>query len=766
MSASPSFRLTPAAGAICLLAHLGAHAQTAASPPSAAASAPAASESAPAEPTGVSALTTVVVSGQRATGFTSNVIGVGAFRDQRPIDVPLTNSVITRDVLDAQGSLSVLDAVRNTAGVTTAQLGSAYYDNLAIRGVPMENRSSYRLDGSLPLIALVPIPMEDKERVEVLKGASSMYYGMVPPAGIISFEMKRAGPAPVTSLTTSVNQYGAYEVGVDVGRRFGENEKFGLRINALGGTDNPGLHQYQGQRNLFSAAFDFRMLDNVTVKVDFEHYVKNATEQASVQLIGTATTLPQVPDNRTNLAGKWGMTRGQATNGDFRVDWDVTDNWRLTAEYGASLAKRDREFTQFAFNDISGYQTGVGRVFGNFNNGATYQNTNTRLDLSGRLETGPIAHELTFGWTQNDRKQDIRGTNVQSWGCATLSATCSITSAKYVGQNLYDPIAVPLQTQKAPNGPQATDIEDKGLYAVDRVILSKQWQVMVGLRRTDYTSGQTNPVSATPMYSSIKTTPAYSLIYEPVKDMSIYASHLQGLEAGVVVPGTYSNSGALLPAALTTQNEIGSKYQFKGGTLIQGAFFDIRRAQTTSEPAPAGSTAPPSSPGSAASTWLIQTQNGQAEYKGFELAASGEVNRNIGIVASAMFLDPKITRDETTGPTNTQGHTPGNAAKRTFSLFGEYRFDAVPGLAVNAAAYYVGARPVSNADVVNLPAVTTYSVGARYRTKFHETNATFQVNVDNATNKSYWSAADATSANPIIAAGLPRVIRMTAKLDF
>jgi iron complex outermembrane recepter protein len=115
--------------------------------------------------------------------------------------------------------------------------------------------------------------------------------------------------------------------------------------------------------------------------------------------------------------------------------------------------------------------------------------------------------------------------------------------------------------------------------------------------------------------------------------------------------------------------------------------------------------------------------------------------------------------------TNAEGHIPGNTAKKTFSLFGEYRFDSIPGLSLNAAAYYVGARPVSNADVVDLPAVTTYSLGGRYRTKFGNTNATFQFNVDNATNKSYWSSADASSANPLVAYGLPRLIRVAAKFD-
>ncbi|RDD93651.1 Plug domain-containing protein [Acidovorax sp. BoFeN1] len=67
--------------------------------------------------------------------FTSNSIQVGTFRDQDPLDVPLTNQAITREVIDAQGSTTLYGALRNTAGVSHAQIGNATYDNIAIRGV-------------------------------------------------------------------------------------------------------------------------------------------------------------------------------------------------------------------------------------------------------------------------------------------------------------------------------------------------------------------------------------------------------------------------------------------------------------------------------------------------------------------------------------------------------------------------------------------------------------------------------------------------------
>ncbi|MCV5656037.1 TonB-dependent receptor plug domain-containing protein, partial [Escherichia coli] len=86
-----------------------------------------------------------------------------------------------------------------------SQLSGSTYDNISIRGLLVENRGNYRLNGSLPVINLIDIPMENKERVEVLKGASSLYYGFVPPSGIVNFVTRRAGREPVTSIAASVN---------------------------------------------------------------------------------------------------------------------------------------------------------------------------------------------------------------------------------------------------------------------------------------------------------------------------------------------------------------------------------------------------------------------------------------------------------------------------------------------------------------------------------------------------------------------------------
>ena len=238
---------------------------------------------APERPESGNKLPVVTVAGERMGSFKSDSVQVGTFRDMAPLDVPQTSNVITREVLDAQATTSLFGALRNTAGVTRSQLNGSTYDNISIRGILVENRSNYRLNGSLPVINLIDIPMENKERVEVLKGASSMYYGFVPPSGIVNMVTKRAGKDPVTNLSMMVNHYGGANMHIDFGRRFGDEQQFGARINLLAGREDIGIQNFSGYRSLMSGAFDWRVNDKLSFRFDVENYRKEVSEQAAIQ---------------------------------------------------------------------------------------------------------------------------------------------------------------------------------------------------------------------------------------------------------------------------------------------------------------------------------------------------------------------------------------------------------------------------------------------------------------------------------------------------
>lgn len=663
----------------------------------------------------------VIVSGERQGSFGSNTVQVGTFRDQSPLDVPLTSNVITREVLDAQGQRTLYGALRNTAGVTRSQLNGSTYDNVAIRGILVENRGNYRLNGSLPIINLVDVPLENKERVEVLKGASSLYYGFVPPSGIVNYVTKRAGAQPVTSVATSLNQYGAVDLHVDIARRFGIDNALGIRINAAAGREDIGINNFSGKRELLSAALDFKVSSSVNLKLDAEYYKKDSSEQAGITLptaVGGVITLPRTPGNKTNLAGEWQRYVADATNLLARADVALNDNWLATFELGQARNTRDRRFSQFALANLV---TGAGTLTVSQQDGQTFENNNARAELGGRVLTGSLAHELSIGYTSNERAQDTRA------GIPTLA----------FAQNLYNPVLIPFTPRSvAANGSTPSKITDKGLYVYDRMALSEKWQLLAGVRRSDYLSETT-----TTRYAAQKTSPTVSVMYKPDPRTSVYASYIEGMEESGTAPANRANAGEVLQPSVNKQVELGVKAEVAQGLLLQAAYFDVKRQYTTVD-APSN----------------LFVVGGEARYKGMEFAASGEINRQWSLVASALLMDPKIVK---TTVANELGKTPENAPKVTYSVFGEYRMPTVPGLALSAGWYYTGKRPVNNANQADIDGVGLLGLGARYRTRLFGTHAVLQANLENVTNKTYWS----TAGNGLLGVGAPRTLRVAARFD-
>ena len=199
-------------------------------------------------------LATVRVTAARAQGFVPNTVEAGTFRGSEIMDVPSTVNVITRDVLELQAAGGLYDAVRNTAGVTRQQNGGDTWDQLVIRGIAVENRTNYRLNGSLPIMNFAQVAMENKERVEVLKGATALYYGFTSPAGVVNFVTRRAGATPVTTLGLAFDANGGAVASADVARRFGQRREFGVRVNAAGGTLGSHLDGVGNGNRAFAAA--------------------------------------------------------------------------------------------------------------------------------------------------------------------------------------------------------------------------------------------------------------------------------------------------------------------------------------------------------------------------------------------------------------------------------------------------------------------------------------------------------------------------------
>jgi iron complex outermembrane receptor protein len=342
-----------------------------------------------------------------------------------------------------------------------------------------------------------------------------------------------------------------------------------------------------------------------------------------------------------------------------------------------------------------------------------------RAELSGGFATGALRHDVTFGLTATDKGQD------------------PIYQANYTipAQNLYDPVPVANATiGSVPATPTtaALDSRDKGAYAIDRVSLG-QWQLVAGVRGVRYRSDQ-----GSNHYDVSQTTPLAALVWRPAAAVSVYASAAEGLEEGETAPTGSANEGTRMAPGVSKQKELGARWRAPNGLLLQAALFDIKR------------------PGYYTNTANVFTADGEQRYRGVELAAQGKLTRQLSWQGSAQAIDPAFRH---IGP-QYDGKLPENASRRTASSFLSYALDALPGLSLNAGAYFTGRRPVNDLDQAFLGGVTLYSAGARYATTTLGKRTTWQLNVDNAGDKRYWAGAGTR-----LSAGLPRLVKLTLKVD-
>ena len=666
----------------------------------------------------------VRVTATRAQGFMPNTVEAGSFRGSDVMDVPSTVNVITREVLELQAAAGLYDAMRNTAGVTRQQNGGDTWDQLVIRGIAVENRTNYRLNGSLPLMNFGQVALENKERVEVLKGATALYYGFTSPAGVVNFVTKRAGSVPVNTVGLALDDNGSAVATADVARRFGQRQEFGVRINAAGGTLGSHLDGVgNGNRGFASAALDWRVNERVRLRADLEYDKRRVTEQAGVNLppvVGGVIALPRAVDPRRLIGPDWARFETHARNVQLRADVALNQDWALTLEAGNAETKRERNLPIFRFDNAASVATGAGRITGN-SQFADVDSDMLRAELAGRFSTGALAHDLTLGVSGTDKGQ------------------APVYQSNYTipVQNLYDP--VPIRNASfgaAPTRPTtaALDSRDKGLYLVDRVQLG-QWQLIGGVRRVDYQSSQ-----GANRYDVSETTPMAAVIWRARDDISLYASMAEGLEEGEAAPAGSANEGTRMAPGVSKQKEIGARWRSggDGGFLTQLALFDIDR------------------PGYYTNAANVFTADGEQRYRGVELSAQGRLTRRLSWQGSAQVLDPEFRGIGAAY----DGKLPENAARRTASSFLAYDLDAMPGLSLTLGAYYTGRRPVNDLNQAWLGGVTLFSVGGRYATQAFGRRTTWQLNVDNAGDKQYWAGAGTR-----LSAGLPRLVKLSMKVE-
>jgi len=637
--------------------------------------------------------------------------------------LPMTKAVVSGKAIEESLQEGYAEAIRNVAGVAPANSKGSPNDSVYIRGIKLNLFSNYRLNGGLPIAGVITTPNEDKERIETLKGANALMFGVASPAGIINEVTKRAGDHDVSSLGVAGNGFGQYGWAADLGRRLFPDKQLGLRVNLSDTHLENGVYGLGGHGDFASLGADWRASDRLTFQADFEHYSKRIPEQAGISLLAAVkgvVPITPVPEPRNLLSGTWAVYTPETTNYQGRADYAISDNWKMLAEVGRSSSDRSRFTVRIGkYNPI----TGAGGVVTVQPVANDYVNKFERLELLGHFSTWVLTHDLTLGPSVSERD-------------AATSHQNNVTLPQK--QNIFNPIvlAPPVFTKPDTSLPLYIS-QDTAVYAYDTIGITSQLKFLAGIRRTRDAENNGFKKSSTEV-----NTPAYGVLFDILPTTTVFASYLEGLEAGATAPANAKNPDAILPSAVSWQREVGIRDSYFKGLSISASYFRIVRANAVTDP-----------------VTNVFENSGDLDYKGVESTFTYEINRRWSVKGAVQWLT--ALQDSPLQPL-INGLAPENTPRWLGNFSATYRLPQIPGLALTAGTSGVSKRPVNPQDQGYIPGYFLYNAGAGYVTRLAGYRAAFQFNVDNLGNLRYWNSVQTGTYGT----GMDRTFKFNAKFDF
>ncbi|MDB5026421.1 MAG: TonB-dependent siderophore receptor [Candidatus Eremiobacteraeota bacterium] len=637
-----------------------------------------------------------------------------------------TKTTIASDALQSSNSQNTYDAIKNVPGVAPADArGGSTADSLQIRGIKLSSTTSYRLDGGLPIVNNINLPIEDKCRIEALKGAGALEFGIASPAGIINYVFKRAGAVPNASIALSTNGYGQAVQAIDVGRRFGTSNQFGARINLAGGEIGSFVHGAGGTRYLAAFAGDWNASNRASLQLDYEEFGIDVVEQAALlelKPVNGRIPIPRIPDPSKLLSGSWARSIGVGRNVFVRGEYAFDGGLTFMAEAGRSEGRRpQRNLTQIGSYDLV---TGQGKLTGTLVQDQDTVNVYHNVQVKHRSQSRAFANEFTFGVNRNERDFN----NPQN------------PTVTY-NQNLYDPVTLPAPVAPAGRVYQPNNSHDLDYYFSDTLHVADRLHIFGGLRQIQYQSDAHLAKGAVSQTNTSTLAPGAGLIYDVSRQVSLYASYVASLEETGQAPVNSVNAFQVLPPARATQREVGIRATGIRGVSGTLGYFTVDRGNATIDQAT-----------------NVYALNGTTTYQGLEATANVRLHPRLSLNAGGQLM--RAVQNAAGDPT-INGKPPENTPNFSDNVSLSYRPAFARGLTLNGGMLYIGKRQINPQNQGMIPGVTTSTFGAAYLSRPGDHRFSFNLTCTNLFDKRYYSSA----VNGALGVGPPRTVTLSTRLE-
>ena len=669
-------------------------------------------------------------------------------------ELPQAITTVTKELLADRQAFQLGEAIKTVSNISATGL----YNHYNIRGITQADDGQV-LNGmrTRQYYFLQPITSH-LERVEVIKGPSSVTFSSSDPGGTVNMVTKKPLFEKRNEVSIATGSFGTLRTTADFTGPLNESKTLLYRFNAA-----------------FQEADSFRDVvnNNAFLVVPSLSYIPNDKTSLNVEMI------------YNNAEGN--LDRGQPIFGSINGEYDLNST-PISMNVGASndhyktkelvfMANFNKKFTEnLGFNAQFMKQTWDEDL-------AEHRVDGTAVDVDGNViptlarmrydrrqqfwETDNVSVYFNYDFkTEKITNKILVGYDASRWerkiGAGFLRARRYLTTSG--GQSNFKPInrdnfqqidvngvtmpkpAVPhFNLEKPFNGARNTNGYNlseltipANLNTSDGIYIQNQFKIgkfsaLINLRYEwfkdifDYKANEQE-------YKTSAFVPRIGLTYEISDNISTYATYLGGFQP-------HTNTVSLSPSAEgffwaaspsrfdpleSSLKEIGFKAEFmKGKVFANLAFFDITQKNIL-----------------LGDTYNLDnlSTRGEQRSRGFEMDLSGYVTPNFQIIASYGYNKAEIVEDAIEVFV---GERIGGAPEHNANFWGRYDFinNSLEGIGFGLGAQYVDERytwynPTYATDRVLLPSFTTFDAALYY--KPDNSGIQLTVKANNLFDNTYW----------------------------
>ncbi|TVP48669.1 MAG: TonB-dependent siderophore receptor [Halomonas sp.] len=640
-------------------------------------------------------------------------------------ETPRSISVVTRNQIEDQGAQTLGNILDYVPGVNSANYpgGDALAgDIFYIRGMNQRDygygtyRDGLRVQSNAYATSAEPYGLE---RVEVLKGPTSILYGENVPGGIVNLVSKRPTYERQGEVNLSYGSHDRRQFSVDVSGALNEDGSVRGRMVSLVREADTQIDSMGDDRIYFAPSLAIDLSDRDTLTL-LGQYQKDSTE---IQLgLPASGTLLDNPGGKlgtdTNLGHPdWdGFDREFWTLGyEYEHRFDDAWTFRQNGRYTRSLVDRQETWLQFV-------DAGYGSTVGAYNLDRANESRIYSIDnqVVGNVTTGALDNTLLFG-VSFDR------TSFEQTQYAS-----DIASGEFYLIDIFDP--------RYGSEPQTSRLSDDGDLKQDLAGTYAQWQGkvggLIGLAgiRYDWADSEYDDYTAA-NNSTQRSDEAFSwqtgLMYQFANGISPYVSY-----STTFVPVQLNTDDNFNPIT-GDQVELGVKYEPEGwNTQVTVAAYDITKQDDVSYDGSTGD----------------YRQIGETRSKGVEVEVKSDVTESLSLTAAYSYIDARVIED---AGSRLEDEQITGIPRHQASVWANYTFrqGALNGLQTGLGVRYLGksyAYPPESLDYGTLEvgsetlvdAAIGYDFGNNWSAKLNANNLFDREYVARCNNggRCYWGA--------------------------